>query len=256
MINSKKTGVYKITNLINDKFYIGSSTSSKDGFKDRIKTHIRLLSRGEHYNKHLQSAWDKYGVESFKFEILEELTGKIKILEREQYYIDSLDATNPKIGYNKAKTAGSILGFKHSDESKIKMSISAKLHSKEISERMKIRMTGKNHSEVTKNKIAKKLTGIKRNDSFKEKMRIIKTGKSHSNETKDKMSNSKLGLVSKKRLKVYQLDLEDNIIKLWNFAGDAECELNIKTGAISAVCKNRRKTAGGFKWVYEKDKKL
>ena len=55
MITSKNTGVYKITNLVNNKFYIGSSTSIKDGFKDRIKTHIRLLNNCEHYNKHLMT---------------------------------------------------------------------------------------------------------------------------------------------------------------------------------------------------------
>jgi group I intron endonuclease len=254
MINSKKTGVYKITNLKNNKIYIGSSTSTKDGFKDRIKTHIRLLDRGEHYNKHLQSAWVKYGSQMFKFEILEELTGKLKILEREQYYIDVLDATNPKIGYNKAKIAGSILGYKHTEASKLKMSESAKLHSKAISERMKIYCKNRIISETTKKKISERLTGIKRNNSFKEKMRIIQTGRNHSDESKNKMSKAKIGLPSKKRLKVYQLDLDDNIIKLWGYAGEAERELNIRTGAISAVCKKNRKTAGGFKWVYEKDK--
>jgi len=253
MINSKKTGVYKITNLKNNKIYVGSSTSTKDGFKDRINTHIRLLKNNTHYNKHLQSAWTKYGPEAFKFEILEILIGKEKIIEREQYYIDILDATNPKIGYNKAKIAGSILGVKHSEISKIKMSISAKLHSKEISERMKKRMTGSKLSEITKNKISNKLTGIKRNNTFKEQMRVIKTGKKHSEESKDKISKAKLGIPSKKRLKVYQLDLNNNIIKLWDFSGYAEIELNICKGKILAVCNNKGITAGGFKWVYEKD---
>jgi group I intron endonuclease len=253
MIDSKETGVYKITNLNNNKVYIGSSTSERDGFKDRINTHIRLLNNKKHPNKHLQSSWDKYSYKSFKFEILEIIKGKDKIIEREQYYIDLYGVINPNIGYNKAPIANSQLGFKHSEESKRKMSKAAKSRSKEISERMKKIMTGKKMSDETKEKISKKIKGIKRNYEFKNKMSIIAKNRVVSDDTKNKISKTKTGKISKKRKKVIQLDLYGNLIKIWSFAGEAESELNITRGKISAVCLNNRKTAGGFKWKYKNE---
>jgi group I intron endonuclease len=253
MIESKETGVYKITNLVNGKIYIGSSTSEKDGFKDRINTHIRLLNRKTHYNKHLQSAWLKYGSHNFKFEIVELIYGKEKIIEREQFYIDFYNVTNPKKGYNKAQIANSQLGFKHSEESKKKMSEAAKRYSKEISERMKKINTGRKMSDETKEKISNKIKGIKRDEKFKEKMKLISQNRVLSDETKKKISDTKKGYISKKRIIIIQMDLDGNFIKRWSHAGEAEKELNITKGKISEVCLGKRKTTGGFKWMYENE---
>lgn len=57
----------------------------------------------------------KYGYSQFKFEIIE-YCDPSKLIEREQYYIDSL-----KPEYNVLKTAGSSLGAKHSEETKAKI---------------------------------------------------------------------------------------------------------------------------------------
>lgn len=87
-------GIYKISNLINGKCYIGSS---KD-LKMRKRVHFALLRDKKHSNPHLQRAYDKYGVENFSFEILE--IGEIddlKVLEKEWLiYFDSY-----KNGYNR-----------------------------------------------------------------------------------------------------------------------------------------------------------
>lgn len=48
--------------------------------------------------------------------------------------------------------------------------------------------------------------------------------------------------------KVIQLDMENNIIKIWNCIAEAEKSLNI-TG-ITRCCRGRSKTAGGFRWCY------
>lgn len=50
------TGIYKITNIKNDKFYIGSTSES---FLKRWNHHINSLRRGTHKNMHLQSAFNK-----------------------------------------------------------------------------------------------------------------------------------------------------------------------------------------------------
>ncbi len=62
-------GIYKITNSIDNTNYIGKS---KD-IKTRIRKHKYRLTHGSHHNRHLQSAWDKYGAENFLFELLEKL---------------------------------------------------------------------------------------------------------------------------------------------------------------------------------------
>lgn len=77
-------GIYQIRNVINNKIYIGSTNN----FEKRFKTHFRNLNKQIHPNKYLQSAVNKYGLDNFKFEIVEELEDCLKLLEREQFYID------------------------------------------------------------------------------------------------------------------------------------------------------------------------
>lgn len=99
------TGVYKILNVINDKFYIGSSVN----VEGRWKAHINELNNGIHNNKHLQNAWNKYGQDNFKFELLEEVS-KEHLRERETFYLQSTNCTNPDIGYNLLDNANIGLG--------------------------------------------------------------------------------------------------------------------------------------------------
>lgn len=60
------SGLYKITNIINGKFYIGSSNH----IEHRISRHKASLRYNKHRNNHLQSAWNKYGENAFHFEML------------------------------------------------------------------------------------------------------------------------------------------------------------------------------------------
>lgn len=82
-------GIYRIRNTYNNKCYYGSS---KD-ITFRWKTHISKLGRGTHENILLQRAWDKYGDNSFKFEVVEECD-KLELLVKEQTYLDLLPDYN------------------------------------------------------------------------------------------------------------------------------------------------------------------
>jgi group I intron endonuclease len=62
-----KIGVYKIKNLKNGKFYIGSSRD----MDLRFKSHIYRLKANSHHCKHLQASFNKHGVDAFDFEIVE-----------------------------------------------------------------------------------------------------------------------------------------------------------------------------------------
>jgi group I intron endonuclease len=108
------TGIYKIENLVNNKVYIGQAIN----IENRWKGHKKDLRNNYHCNKHLQSAWDKYGEENFKFEIIEECE-EDNLTEREQYWIDFYGGLNSSNNYNK-RDASSKGGL--SEESKLKVS--------------------------------------------------------------------------------------------------------------------------------------
>lgn len=90
----EKIGVYKITNIVSNKIYIGSvDVTTRKGLKNkrhflkRFKEHIWDLQGNRHNNRHFQAAWNKNPLSSWRFEILEVTSNT---LEREQYYLDTL----------------------------------------------------------------------------------------------------------------------------------------------------------------------
>lgn len=97
-----KSGIYKITNEITGKFYIGSA---KD-IDWRWYEHKRDLRLKSHCNPKLQHSWNFYGEDKFTFTILEEVVpDKQKLFEREQYYLDTFKPYMRGMGYNISPTA-------------------------------------------------------------------------------------------------------------------------------------------------------
>ena len=90
-----RCGIYKITNTVNNKIYIGSSND----ILERWNQHKKSLRRNKHHNVYLQRSWNKNGESFFKHELIEYCAIDV-LLEREQYFLDLYDASNPKIGYN------------------------------------------------------------------------------------------------------------------------------------------------------------
>ena len=81
--------IYKITNLINKKFYIGKDISSDSNYFGS-----GLL---------IKKAIKKYGIENFKKEILDETNDYEDLSIKEKYWINHFDSTNLDIGYNITK---------------------------------------------------------------------------------------------------------------------------------------------------------
>jgi group I intron endonuclease len=90
-----KTGIYSITNLVNNKKYVGKSISIHNKFYQH-KTHLR---RNEHVNTYLQHAWNKYKEENFVFEVLEECSLE-QLQEKEIYWINFYQCLYTDKGYN------------------------------------------------------------------------------------------------------------------------------------------------------------
>jgi group I intron endonuclease len=63
----KQPVIYKIRNVVNNKFYVGSTTDTRE----RFRTHRSGLRKSHHHCPHLQASWNKYGEDCFKFEVVE-----------------------------------------------------------------------------------------------------------------------------------------------------------------------------------------
>jgi group I intron endonuclease len=83
--NASKSGVYRITNTLNNRAYYGSCKQ----FKSRFASHRDLLLNGKHGNRFLQADYNKCGPEYFLFEVLDVIPGERQLrLDKEQTYID------------------------------------------------------------------------------------------------------------------------------------------------------------------------
>ena len=192
------SGIYKITNKINGKYYIGRSIN----IQNRWDKHIYQLKSGNHVNYKLQNDCNNAGGDIdkiFKFEILEtvlEYEDDIKdikspeelkeldeiLTKKEQGYIDLSTIFGMESIYNINMNAdGSQLGMKHSDETKKKMSDARK---------------GMKRSDESKKKMSDAHKGMKHSDESKKKMSEWK----RSDETKKKMSEWKRSDESKKKM--------------------------------------------------------
>jgi len=143
------SGIYQITNQVNGKCYIGSAVN----LKRRWQHHLAALRCGGHSNLHLQRAFDKDGEEAFVFEVFEE-AGSENLIAREQYYLDTL-----KPEYNFSPTAGSPLGYRHTEDAKRKL------------KGRQSPMYGKHHSVSARAKLSNARKGKLRSEDAKQKTR-------------------------------------------------------------------------------------
>lgn len=77
--------IYKIVNTVNEKIYIGQTCLNPP--EKRWKIHLRDYMKTKMQNRPLYKAMNKYGIDKFKFCIVEEVDDD-QLLERERYYID------------------------------------------------------------------------------------------------------------------------------------------------------------------------
>lgn len=91
---NKISGIYKIINKLNGKYYVGSS----EDIKIRWGKHKSSLKGNYHWNPKLQNAWNKYGKENFDFVVVESEIIPTRLLEIEQKYLD-IAKENPETNY-------------------------------------------------------------------------------------------------------------------------------------------------------------
>ena len=198
-----KQGIYTITNLVNNKIYIGYTFD----FSKRKHEHFKKLRENIHKNKHLQSSWNKYGESNFKFEILIECS-KETLISEEHYWANLLRVHDKNYGYNQRPThpynkiihtpemiekmRNSLKGKKLSKESIKKRTETRKRNGYSHSEetKKKIGRKGKIVTEETKQKIISKLIGKKFSKERIQKAIEGRKGYEHSQETKNKIGDA------------------------------------------------------------------
>lgn len=111
-----KSGIYKITNIVNNKIYIGSAVN----ILQRWYRHRTHANNNYHHSITFQRSWVLHGKDSFKIEVLE-YCDKNQLAEREQYWLDLLQPFNPYIGYNICKNSLTKIGMKRSEQARENM---------------------------------------------------------------------------------------------------------------------------------------
>lgn len=208
--------IYKSTNKINGKCYVGQSTFSLE----RRKLEHEKGSRKNKVILYFHKAIRKHGEDNFEWEILYESNSRKELNTAEMYYINKFKSFG-KDGYNLTEGGGGSVGYKPTPE------------------------TLKKISEKTKEGIAKS------NKSWSESHKGKKNGmygKEHSKESKQKMSKNRTGLMtgndnpSVKGAGTYKVTLPDGvkivIQNLRQFCRDK----NLKCFAFYDMCNNKRKS--------------
>ena len=154
--------VYKIRNLANGKFYLGSSVKPRV----RFQTHRRQLRKGTHHCHPLQRAWVKHGEDCFKFEIVEHVEERDALQASEGRWLE--EHHGQPYCYNISKHPEALWrGLRHTDEAKAKVSAAQKgkqhrlghTNSPEHRQRISASMTGKKKTPEHAEKIRQRMIG-------------------------------------------------------------------------------------------------
>lgn len=175
--------LYKITNVINGKVYIGQSIKEKE----RWRQHRYFGKNPEKTGQYIHSAMFKYGIDNFNYEVIAWCKNQEDADFTETQLIEQYSSRNPEKGYNIAPGGVAVwnkgiktgiqprLGILHTEISKQKMSESH---------------TGKILTEEHKKKISEGNLGKSVSGEAKEKMRVGNLGKKRSETTKHRMSEA------------------------------------------------------------------
>lgn len=205
--------IYKITNDINNKVYIGLTNLQNP--TDRWKRHLKDYKKATLYSKRpLYEAMQKYGIEHFSFQIIEETDNTA---EREKYWIKKL---NTYIGFENSNGYNATLGGDG-------------LSKNTFSQEEEDFIINLFEEHLSCNEIAKQLdcTAARISLFLKSKGLTLKSFK-----------GNKVGQYSKEGMLLQVFDSSKQAAEALGKTG--------KGGHISEVCNGIRKTAYGFIWKY------
>ena len=264
-------GIYKITNKVNGKCYIGQSRN----IQRRFNAHKNSFNKNKIWS-YLYNAMNSYGIENFSFEVIKECD--IEDLNKwEKYFIKKFKSNKSKYGYN--MTDGGDFGYSH-NYSSIKQGFlnpnySRKQTQEEKEKRNKTyKETIKNmdkekfrewHKKVGEKQKNKEITQEQRAKISKSLKEFFKTekGKEQKEQSSKINKGKKVSAVSREKLKkslrkyfdencqhIFQYDLQGNFIKEYFCINELK-EQGFLAGCIWSVCQKKRLTYKGFVWRFE-----
>lgn len=239
--------VYKHTNKINNKIYIGITSRTLE---------IRWANgKGYINNPRFTNAINKYGVENFSHEILYKCDTKEEACAKEIELIAQYNSTNPDIGYN-ISLGGTAPMYErtHTEETKRKYSQQRQGANNSF--------YGKKHTEETKEKIRQANIGRKHTEEWKQKqsVRSKKWHQTHENPMKNDHrfagENNPMygirGADNPNSKAVEQYSLEGEYIQTFSSITEALQAIapNVKSSHIGDCCNGKRKVWHGYKWKW------
>ena len=222
-------GIYKITNTINNKIYIGQSIN----IQERIAEHKRLALNKEFLNKFqypLYLALNKYGIDNFKFEIIMECSEE-QLNYWEQYWIEKLNTyiNNPNSqGYNLTRGGDGHRLISNDQINQIQRLWDSGLSTGEISTIM----------EIEKHAI----------------IRYLKTYNNYTIEESNKRGHINSSFNHQKWINVY--NRYGKLIYNFSSVKEAGEKLNIVAKEISAVVSNRKPSLHGMFFLNTNDNQI
>lgn len=234
---NNQSGIYKITNNINGKFYIGSTTN----LRHRWWSHRTQANKG---CVKLHNALDKHGKDNFQIEMVETIEcpegltreNQQKLWDREQYYLDALQPFGSR-GYNICTAANNgyrQVGSHCHDHNKAVSQFDLNGNWVRDFESMK---EAAEYEKICDTSITDCCKGIKK--SAGGYMWKLLT-------TERKIPPYKNNV----RKPVNQYTLTGELVKTWESGKTAAITLKILPSGITDCCKGRLKTSGGFRWKY------
>lgn len=216
--------VYKHTNLINNKVYVGIT---------KQKVADRWGKDGSNYKNspHFWQAIQQYGWNNFSHEIIQEDLTKEQACLLEKELIKKFNSQNSDYGYNITE-GGDCPSMTEETKEKISKAMMGNKNG-----------LGKPCSKEKAKKISETQKGRQFTEEHKQKLSLAKKGSHHkspSEETRKKISDSK------KKKPVYCEELN----KIFPSIQECARELNIEATSICAVCKGKHKTTHGFHFSY------
>ena len=188
--------IYKITNNVNGKVYIGQTTKT---LKERKRQHLQCVKEG--VNRHLYNAMRKYGIKNFKFEKLCTAKTMSELNYLEAKYITEYDSV--RTGYNMGYGGDNNVMF---------------------SEKVKDKHDNIMRSEDVRLKISKSMSEYRKNNPFtsEHRQKISQKLKGNQHSKGIKLSQSHIDALNKSHYKsVYCIDMENNIVAKFNTVQDA-----------------------------------
>ena len=229
--------IYKITNIINEKIYVGKSKNPKVRW-------MQHKSSSKKRNTKLYYAMRKYGIENFIFEILEECD-EYSINDKEIYYISSM---SPYYNMTTGGDGGGFLNKNHGENwrTAIKKCKSKKVACYDLDGNLiKIYDSCRDASYDIFDKECRGIDAATRGEYQTCGGYQWKTF-----EDKPILKISSYKRISHNAKKIAKYDYNENLIEIYDSMTIAAEKNNASTSKITLVCQNKRKTHKGYIWKY------